>query len=488
MSVLDDVKRTAVNQRPHGGTNYPLTGPGDFSGVVLDAYVSYYDPTDAYPLPFSLDVAGTTVTVYAADLTVVTQFDTAAAVTRAWGTRTVYEWYADPVVLRLVLASAFVDGRETLDPRTCNRLTRHVRSIRVGLFRMTGNVRFESGYNVPITGTVPEEPVEGGRYAPQVAMDAVPGGGAGRLDGCDDVAAVVKRINRVGPDCSGNFRVEYDDCFRAQLPLLVTGNQDEERTAEYAADDMTSSAAQHAVKLYSDCHPCCECDYYVRTYRGLKRLWNIWKSLAADAETVRDTYDANVVRWNEARACKFENPARLVVSGSRECKTSVGASFCNFTTCCLTDVEIRFTFQRYKAGELVAWGGGTGNDATITGSFTEGEEPYAPQVAANGQVYRFFFESADAAAMSIAKLRFCTTACASDESLVVTLTVHAALPAPNPHTGDTCETPVAVVPGPILTLWAAASPEPVPASPTVRAVLVGAAPLNPAPPAANCGC
>jgi hypothetical protein len=312
MSVLDDVKRTAVNQRPHGGTNYPMTGPGDFSGVVLDAYVSYYDPTDAYPLPFALDVAGTTVTVYAADLTVVTQFDTAAAVTRAWGTRTVYEWYADPVVLRLVLASAFVDGRETLDPRTCNRLTRHVRSIRVGLFRMTGNVRFESGYNVPIAGTLPEEPVDGGRYAPQVAMDAVPGGGAGRLDGCDDVAAVVKRINRVGPDCSGNFRVEYDDCFRAQLPLLVTGNQDEERTAEYAADDMTSSEAQHAVKLYSDCHPCCECDYYVRTYRGLKRMWNIWKALAADAETVRDTYDANVLRWNDARECKIANPARLV--------------------------------------------------------------------------------------------------------------------------------------------------------------------------------
>lgn len=495
MATLDDTPRTAVNQAPHGGSDYPFAVPGDFVGAVLDAYVSYYDPTDQYVLPLSLHVTveggGTNFIVNVRDANGlgVVGCEEGDFVTRAWGDRTVYEWGDDPNTLRLVIRRALMPGDgdyvNVLDPRTYNRMTRHVRAIRVGLFRITGNVRFESGFNVPIAGADPVDPVEGGRFRPQVAMDAVPGAGAGRLNGCDDVAPVIKKINNVGPDCAGNFKIEFDDCFRAQLPLFMQGLQGEARTGEYSAEGFSTDEAMHALKLYSDCHPCCDCSYYVRTYRGLKRMWGRWKDIAEDAERVRDVYRDNLDRWNASRDCRINNPSRLLMTQDRQCKTSVGGSFCNFTNCCVRDIEIRFTFTKFVDGDVAAWTGGGAAKATISGSFTQGEEEYAPQIMGDGRVIRFFFPHADPAAMSIAKMKACLPSCDTNESLGATMTVHAETPEMNEHTGDSCTTPTADVPEEILAIWDEVG---VPLGAPIRAVVKRAVGLNPDAPSYPCGC
>lgn len=482
MAANDDVPRTAVNQPPYGGTDYPFIAPSDLEGVVLDFYVSYYDPSRVHSLPFSLTISGTTLTVTDANSDTVASFQKDDCQLRAWGDRTVREWTADPVVVRMVHTADYGDGDGVLDPRTCNRQTAHVRSVRVGLVRLTGKVRFVAGYNVELSGVTPDLTNVGGRSVSRVHMNAVPGAGDGRLPGCDDVETVLRRINRVQPDCSGNFIVELDDCFRGQLPLFVSGAMGEARTAQYSAEGLSAEEAAHAIKLYSDCHPCCECSYYVRTYKGLKRVWNNWKTVATQTQATRDTHHENIERWEAARACREANPAKLLMSSVGNCKVAVGGSFCNTTNCCLSGVELRFTFRKFEAGVEVPWTSGTVTEAFISGSPTDGEEAYAPLIA--GPVVRFFLDYADPNATSVARMKFCLPACLATQSVSVTLTVHVDTVLNDPETDEPCPLSEAEVEAEILSAWTDNSvPE------TASSVaLVKTAGVTPASPSLVCGC
>lgn len=476
-----------MNQAPGGGTDYPFVGESPGAGVVLDAYLAYEDGTCAYQLPFELLISGDNVTVRDANAVNIFEGVLSGATLRTWGDREVREWISDPVVFRLVTKDVSDVAVAVLDPRTCNRMPARVKSVRVGLIKMTGNIRFESGYNIDLSGGDPAaDRVDGGRFASVVNIDAVPGAGAGRLSGCEEVEVLVRKINRQPPDCGGNFKIEVDPCLRASLPLFVNGNSGESRTAEYSHEDLTPTEAQHALRMTSDCRPCCDCDYFVRTYRGLKRVRNKWKDLAVKAEGVRDVYDSNRERWLASRQCRIDNPARLLLWPDLRCTSSLAGSFCNFTTCCLTDLEIRFTMTKYAGGVAAPWGGGSAVESTISGSPYEGDVRYAPESLNNGQVLRFMLDYANPQDMSTAKMRFNACGCLSTQSLGVTMTVHTAQPAPNPHNGDPCDLPSrdADVPTEVADAWAAAGLS----AGNVRAVLTKAVALNPAKPTFNCGC
>ncbi len=482
MDVNDTVARTSVNQGPSGGTNYPFSENTALAGSVLDAYVSYEDVACAFRLPFTLSVAGDIWTVTDADTVTVFTGDTADAVSRTWGTRTVWEWKTTEVVFRAVVATG-IDGSGVLDARTCNRIPARVRSLRVGLVKASGGFKFRAGYNMAISGSLPVEPADGGRFRCQINIDAVAGAGAGRVNGCEELVPVLRKINQQGPDCSGNFRIEVDPCFRIGPPLLITGNKNETRTAIHAASGLTSDEAKHALRMTSDCQPCCKCDYFVRTYRGLKRQWAKWRDLAVRAEAVRDTYELNRARWNVSRDCRINNPARLILTTDSICKTAIGGSFCNFTSCCLTQLEVRYTFQRYKNGSLVPWVSGSVNDAYISGSATDGDERYAP--LQSGPVVRFFMDYANPQDSTVTKFKFCTTDCQSDESLEVTMSVHIPDAAGNTESGDPCTMAEVQPPEWLTDIW---DSQDVPATPTVRALLVKTAALNPLQPRFNCEC
>lgn len=480
MALNDATPRTAVNQAPGGGTDYPFypaAAPPALGGVVLDAYVAYADR--GLRLPFSLVVSGAgpdyDVTVLDAGGDAVVAGNTAAAVTSAWGDRAVHQWVVNGVVLRVVVA-ALAAGSGVLDPRTCDLLPLRVTSFRVGDVALAGDLVVAAGYNVTAAGGPPEAGrTPGGRYASVVSLDAVPGAGLGRVAGCPDEYPVLRRFNRVGPDCAGNLTVDADDCFRVQVPADVTGPPDGPRTA---------TATPATLRLTSDCDPCCACEDYVNTYKGLKRVWDEWAAAAAAAEAVRDTHGYNKARWVAAAECRAANPAALVATQGYACRSFFGGSYCNGTTCCVGPVELRFTFERFLHGAPVAWAGGSVVEATISGSQTGGrEEPYSPAVA--GPVVRFFFDYADPGAACVAKFRFCATGCVEGETIRVTLTAHAAQPVANPHTGDDCGLPAATVSEDLGDMWAAAA---VANDPPARAVLTRAVPLTPLQAAFDCEC
>jgi hypothetical protein len=145
------------------------------------------------------------------------------------------------------------------------------------------------------------------------------------------------------------------------------------------------------------------------------------------------------------------------VAADANCRSQIGGSYCNVTDCCLTDIEMRFTFRKYSSGSPVAWDNGVPYDAYVNGSATEGDERYVPVDAT--QVVRFFLPYASADDISVAKFRFKDVGCESNESLEIALSVHIA--------DTTCELPVAAVPTWITDIWTARD---VPAVNTVRAV------------------
>jgi hypothetical protein len=469
------MRRTSINQAPHGGTNYPFVAPCTLTASVLDYYLSYPANDCAYVYPYTLTVTATNVTVQDANAVVIFDGVLADAVTQVWGTRLVYQWENATSVMRLV-AEDLATGDGVLDPRTCNRLPARVTRLRIGLTDLTSNIVLSAGNNIELSGSVQTQ-TDGQRFRSTININAVPGAGRGVADGCDESAPVLRKINKVGPDCGGNFVIEIDDCFRVQQPLAVSGAAGSPRAATPTTDGL---------ELKSDCRPCCPCDAYVYTYRGLHRVWDRWQETAVNAESTRDTYEENRLRWLQAKECREANPGRLLARTDELCKTMIGASYCNTTTCCLTNIEMRFTLQRYDNGVLVPWTGGSVTLAYISGSGFDGEQEYVPEVS--GAVVRFYFPYADPGAISIAKMRFCTSGCLDTESLKITVTVHVAQPPPNPDTGDLCTlATIEDISQEILDVWAlnAISLE---TSAAVRVLLSRTAALNPNSSLFACGC
>jgi hypothetical protein len=463
----------AVNQQPGGGSDYPFVGPSGVPGV-LDVYLSYEDGACAYAWPFALAHDGTNVDVLDAGGANVFSAPLSAAVATPWGDRRVLEWVVGEYVLRLVVRDAdLAAGTAALDPRTYHRLPQRLRSVRVAGQVLRGNVRIEAGYNVKLAASQPTRK-DGGRFAQRVNLDAVPGAGMGRQPGCGQVETFVRRINNIGPDPSGNFVIDLDDCFRGQLPAYVT-EADGFRTAQ---------RTPATLGLYNDCKPCYDCAYFVNTYRGLKRVWYRWQAVAAQAERVRDTFAANRQRWLDQRTCRINHAARLVAIGGHGCKTFVGGMYCNASPTCLQPVELRFTFQLYRQGQPVAWpdSGVQLLESYVDGSPVETEESYPPVVA--GPVFRYTLDYSDPQQTSQARMRLCV-ACAADNTLGVTMTAHAPTPPPNPKSGATADLPTVDVPANVLAVWGQYG---VPAAPTVRAVEQKTVPLNPDPVPFECEC
>lgn len=419
----DEIPRTAVNQGPGGGTDYPFAAYGPLSGRVLDVYLSYADPGCEYRLPFRLTVSTPEYAVTDADANVVALGLTPEANTTVWGDRTVYEWVGDTWVLRVVVKTSEVeDGGDWLDPRTINKMLARVESLAVSTDlsdgrRKAGNVALTNGYNTVLTYG---EPVltDGGRYVRQIRLDAVPTTGLGRAPGCEEVEPLVRTINNVRPDAAGNFFLtpgggrDDGECFRVQIPAVITSTQP--RLASYPTDE-----SHHTLKIDSDCAPCCTCDYMIRTYAGLRRMVDRWQAIADSAGEVRDTYHRNRLRWLAQRACRLERPLKVTALPMKSCFLSVSATFCNMFGVCLRPVELRVTTE---TGTFCSPG-------YINGSHTNGDEKYVPgdsaTVPGGDPVLVATFPYVNPQEQAHTRFRLRVEGCTTGEAVKVTVTVHA---------------------------------------------------------------
>ena len=510
--------RTAVNQQPFGGTDYPFAALQRIGCTVTDFYLSYDDIDCRFERPFflhwvhgigieptSLSVsAGTPTPTHTVDLVITdvngeVVFDSTTAdrfrIT-TWGDRRIGQWETDGshAVARLVWRDSqktafFTDEfpGAALDHRTLNRLAKRVRSVRVGLQKFTDVLGFSEGYNVGLTLPAPAiPPVDGGRFFTQIGISASPGDGLGVAPGCEDTQAVIRRINKQSPLSGGNFILELDGCYRMQFPVVIGADMSGNRTATLSGFSLTQEQLHSALLMINDCTPCCKCSYYVRTYEGLKRQWFNWLDTAHTLEHVRDVYRDNRDRWLAQLQCRLDHPLRAVVMSEPNFRSMVGAIYCNMRTCCVTDVELRFTVQRYINGveTFVPPPNSNTYDGTRSGSFSYGDQDYI--LGGSWPVYRGFLPFLDPQDSGSIKARICYAG-GTNESLKVTVTSHI-LPAgvlPDKQTGLVCPLPTQTVPPDIQAIWNAAGLFDVN---TVVAIVDKSVPVNPNQAEFVCAC
>jgi hypothetical protein len=507
--------RTAVNQSPGGGSIYPLLSDHALVPLVLDFYLSYEDEACSYAAPFCLrwlsgfgtnSVAapgGMPTPTHEYDLLVTdandevvfdsTQADDINVV--EWGDdRKVAEWIVGEAVARIVFyvdeAASFdtemAQEDALLDPQTYRRLPKRVVALRVGVTELRGNVQIQAGFNVALDAILGER-VDGTAFTNAITLDGVAGAGLGRVDGCEEGDPLLRTINQIQPDASGNFIIEADDCFRWQLPLLVTQEDDGPRTAEYAENDLTTEEAQAAFKLYDDCLPCCDCHFFARTYIGLSRAWDQWLELSEEAERIRDVYESNRDRWLAQLACRVNNPAKLVTSSEPNCKGFMGGLYCNLSEACLRDMEVRFTVKIFRNGHEVKLPIAvrpqlTVADATLESSSTRGEEAYTPLTLIS--ILRFFADFLNARETIVAKARICYP-CQVGDTMVVIMTVHSPDPEPPPELAHEVILPALTMTADLLEHWA---DEGIAVSDPVRAIMTHTLPINASAGGFDCPC
>lgn len=479
--------RIGINQPPGNGNDYPFVAQDDLGWVVLDVYLSYTDDACAYVFPFYLSLCPTATApspVFNARVTDATDavvFTGTVTSGVTWDTtRYVGEVIVGDAVLRVVVhipcfaamtLNTWVESTYALDARTHNRLPKRLRSLRVGLDAYQEDLELVGGYNIDLEQRDTTAP-DGGRNVTQVYLDGVPGAGVGRLPGCDPDAQPFRLINRVGPDNYGNFNIEFDDCYRGQRRATVDYGQ-ATPTATFASD-----ANRHGLRIYNDCQTCHDCSYFVRTYRGLKVLWDKYTTIATNAQNVRDQFSANIARWNAASNCQDVNILHVIFTAEPECRFFVGATYCNNSNCCVAAPELRFTFFRYVNGVVTP----VLPTVAVVKAYVElngdSEEELTPSVV--WPVFSYRPDVVSAQNTFTVRLRFCTT-CDTDDSYGVYASVHFESSA---YTTAGCASDSVVVPAAVTALWASKGLT----TATTRVLEFKLVPSNPEKEPFGCGC
>lgn len=516
-----------VNQPPGGGTNYPFLQPSDDVRYLLgDFYLSYEDNLRDHPLPFRIDWMygfGTTVNTgpvgypsptHTHDLIVkdannVVVFDSTAAdsfQSVAWGGRLlILEWIDGEDVCRCTMHTDWTQQdidqglsqaydlylqptNGILDSRTLNRLPERLRSFIVGTSQYRGEaVTLESGYNVSIrekgedpdviqdidfaleglSRPVTKQVITGTRAATGVRFSVAAGAGMGRVPGCDQTTVPLRKINDVGPDGSGNIALDMSQCLRLQRPVFLTNENP--RQFMYLASGITVDEAASALEMHNDCGPCCDCNFFVRTYKGLAKLWESGHSLATRAELVRDALERNIARWNAQKSCRSLNALRTVLIPEHGCKVAVGGSYCNTTSCCIAPLTFRFTFT-YHSGDEHTIEPLSCAGAIINGSSIQLEGGTAA-VIGEWPVYEVTVDYLNPREVATASFRLCLAHCKDIDSIRCTVTVH------YPDLAEECETPTATPGSALLTTWGASALG-VPSLPTRALALTPLVPMT----------
>lgn len=502
-----------VNQPNGGGTDYPLINPSqDIEYLLADFYLSYEDDQCLLTPPFKLawlygfgDIDSPAIKhaptpehghdILITDANDEVVFDSTRATgytTLTWGNGRllIIQWrdLDNDTVCRCVkhlcwtqhdiddglsrgYAMHLAPQSAILDPRTLNKLPRRLRSIFIGALQVRNKVIFENGYNVSITKEEEDEDfaipgldldelastsktvIPGSRLTTSLRFQAGPGLGLGRVPGCEEEDPPVRSIAGVRPDDSGNIVVDLAECLRLQRPVGLISY--DPRQFDYAILGYTHEEAKSMIELHNDCGVCCDCDYYVRTYKGLKRQWYLGDALADRSEDVRDTLRRNIERWEAARQCRQEHSIRAVLIPEPDCKIVPGGIYCNNHKCCIAPLVLRFTLKVYYKGALLEDSDVTIDcrDLLVAGSAAPIEGQKAA-LAGKWPVYDVTFDYSDPLNNSSAGFRLCLPYCTPDYSMKLILSAHYPELLPT-HDGTTCVTPEVETPAELEAIWAA---------------------------------
>ncbi len=365
------------------GTKFPFVNPSDdVKGLFADFSLTHSVRAAVLPLRIvwlygmcraqeactsgSSLSSGVPEPVHEADLLVADAdgniiFDSTTATvfrSRSWGSRFhVYAWQTDSAVCQAILHTGAHDAEDAkaflhdfrpengvLDER-CSEITpRSVTRITVDSTDVTESFQLEAGYNITLE---PGELSGSSRRARQsVVISAVPGSGQGRFPGCVEEDLLVKTINGVAPNAHGDFTITVGSkqptggtCYWLERPSTL------ESTSPRIARPTAAT-----LKLHNNCSPCCECEDYVNTYRGIRRLYDRFKSIGGRTDTVKSQFRENAARWIAQRDCRKGHPTRIAAVLSGLGYLDIAAAFCNTTAECMSSVQLDLSFV-HSAGQ-----------------------------------------------------------------------------------------------------------------------------------------
>jgi hypothetical protein len=397
----------------------------------------------------------------------------------------ILEWRGTSYTMRAVIHTAWDPAEEPtapsydlhiepaeaiLDPHTIYQVPQHVTAIRVsGQTLPSPVVVVEEGYNVGLSAEVVDDQLTLGEASlinkpTQVTISAIPGSGLGIFPGCTDTVPDVKAINGVSSGPFQNFNLDADGCIRIQRPVALTASSP--RTFAYQSTGLTGTQAASAIALGNGCKPCCDCSYFVRTYQGLKRQWNLYQAAATTAEGLRDDYRNIVGRWLTEKGCRESDTVRVITSPDGSSKISWGVVHCNASKCCLVNVQARLTWV-YKVDGVVRMPIVPGYDCQKTEAtgpaFGESSTRIFSGRSAETQgiVNVFNWANSDSQSNTTLAGRHCFPEAQNIGDSVLQVQAHWCISwdavLPEPETGDVCDYPLltsADFPDEVKAMWA----------------------------------
>jgi len=356
----------------------------------------------------------------------------------------------------------------SLDPFTVYQIPPHLTAIQAGTQVLPGPaIQLLGGYNITLTEltdlaglptiSTPIPPVT------RILLSAEPGAGLGAFPDCDD-APDVTTINGIPGNSHQNLVLDAEGCITLFRPVVVTSIDPWE--VEYQAPGLTAAEARAAFQIGNNCSACCDCVYFVRTYKGLKRQWELYRTAAATAADLRNDYLAISARWLRQKECREANTIRSLASPDGNSKVSWGVVHCNASKCCLVGLELRLTWI-YEVNGVVQLPNVPGYDcrqSTITGAagIKDGSPIFSARSGATrGIVNEFRWDLSDRQSNVTISGRHCFPEAQPLNDDIIQVTPHWCImrdsSLPDEDTGNDCDYPIiapADFPPQVLQMWA----------------------------------
>jgi hypothetical protein len=274
---------------------------------------------------------------------------------KPWSDRfAIHEWVGADVVCRVVQHTGQHDPEDVLvypdyqtltgavlDERVSEIWPDNVTKIIVNGNEIDGDIEFVGGYN--FTNTLAStDAVDGNARINSIFVAAVPGSGLGLTPGCPEQVTQeipIRNINKAGPDARGSFVITGDECISIPRPGITSG-QGSNRVITFDIDN--------GLTLKESCLPCCSCDDFMNTYRGIRRLYDKYAALGVRAEDVRMQHKKNVDRWNDQKTCRESAPVKIAgipytINNDSCLKVALGV--CNSYEACRGEFTVDVNFN-----------------------------------------------------------------------------------------------------------------------------------------------
>lgn len=389
------VDTSPVEDAGHGigvefeGTNYPFVQPSnDIRGILADFWLGHYLTNAVGPFRITavygagnvplgtLGGPSHTLDVVVKDANNLTVCDTRTALSYRgvyFGNRFfIHEWIFADRTCRAVqhtkistnnpisLDATITPVNGILDERTNELMPARVLSIQVGDEILSGDIVFQSGWNMEIA----QDPISGHGSSrldlsglidttgavvvneTSLQFSAVAGAGDGVFPGCipeDEIG--LRRINNIPPTDTGDFRLNGEQCIFVAPPYLLG---DPTRIIPFA------------LQIGNHCGQCRPCDNYVDAYRELRDIYTNLNSIAGRAERDRNTFRTLV---NDVQDVA-DNCTKSItgnVSGGldyRATSISVSVQITNNTQACYKNVTLSVSMSFPGGAPYIAHSGG----------------------------------------------------------------------------------------------------------------------------------